>query len=171
MIGINKCLSVKHCILLTWLQSSWKPGGNWLFRWDCIFSGGILYPSANYVYPASTYLFKLNSSKKCVKLCLNLTIKTWKRHHWRRSGVFINFKHISNLFLLFHLLTVECFVGAIFLLKVTFLIISLTVKGTVMQIEKALINDLLRVPEVSWKFGIPTIYNFALIYLWILLFS
>ena len=54
--------------------------------------------------------------------------------------------------------------GAIFLLKVTFLIISLTVKGTVMQIEKALINDLLRVPEVSWKFGIPTIYNFALIY-------
>ena len=25
MIGINKCLSVKVCILLTWLQSFWKP--------------------------------------------------------------------------------------------------------------------------------------------------
>ena len=24
-IGINKCLSVKVCMLLTWLQSSWKP--------------------------------------------------------------------------------------------------------------------------------------------------
>ena len=62
--------------LLTWLQSSWKhfevyirdnrkfdfrqiwkfcwglsnviSGGNWLFRWDCVFSGGTLYSSANY---------------------------------------------------------------------------------------------------------------------------
>ena len=24
-------------------------GGNWLFRWDCSFSGGTLYPSANYI--------------------------------------------------------------------------------------------------------------------------
>ena len=30
-----------------------------------------------------------------------LTIKTPKRHHWRRSGVFIvNFEHISHLVLL-----------------------------------------------------------------------
>ena len=33
-----------------------------------------------------------------------------------------------------------------------------------MQIQKALINDRLRVPPVSWKFRIPNIYNFAVIY-------
>ena len=37
-------------------------------------------------------------------------------------------------------------------------------KGTVMQIEKALINDRLRVSKVPWKFRIPTVYNFAIIY-------
>ena len=30
-----------------------------------------------------------------------------------------------------------------------------------MQIDKALINDRLRVSKVFWKFGIPTIYDFA----------
>ena len=44
-------------------------------------------------------------------------------------------------------------------------------KGTVMQIEKALINNPLRASEVSWKFHVPTIYNFAVIYPWNLLFS
>ena len=39
------------------------------------------------------------------------------------------------------------------------------IKGTVMQIEKALINDGLRVSKVSLKFCIPTIYSFAVIYL------
>ena len=40
-----------------------------------------------------------------------------------------------------------------------------------MQIEKALINDRLRVLNVSWKLRIPTIYNFAAIYPWKFLFS
>ena len=44
-------------------------------------------------------------------------------------------------------------------------------KGIVMQIEQALINDHLRVSKVSWKFRIPTIYNFVVIYPWNLLFS
>ena len=35
-----------------------------------------------------------------------------------------------------------------------------------MQIEKALINDCLRASKVSWKFGIPTIYNSAVICSW-----
>ena len=39
-----------------------------------------------------------------------------------------------------------------------------------MQIEKALINDRLRVSEVSRKLRIPTIYDFAVIYPWSLLF-
>ena len=36
-------------------------------------------------------------------------------------------------------------------------------KGTFMQTEKALINDGLRFSKESWKFHIPTIYNFAVI--------
>ena len=43
-------------------------------------------------------------------------------------------------------------------------------KKTVMQIEKALINDRLLVLNVSWKFGIPTIYIIAVGYPWSLLF-
>ena len=40
-----------------------------------------------------------------------------------------------------------------------------------MQLEKVLINDRLRVSKVSWKFRIPTIYNFGVIYSWNLQFS
>ena len=37
-----------------------------------------------------------------------LTIKTPERYHWRRSGVFIvNFEHISQLVLVFLLLTLN----------------------------------------------------------------
>ena len=36
------------------------------------------------------------------------------------------------------------------------------IKGTVMQIEKALIStERLSISKLSWKFRIPTIYNFA----------
>ena len=48
---------------------------------------------------------------------------------------------------------------------------SVALKVTVIQIEKALANDLLRVLKASWKFRISTIYNFAVIYPWKLLFS
>ena len=37
-------------------------------------------------------------------------------------------------------------------------------KGTVMQIEKMLINDRLRVSKAFWKFRILAIYNMAVIY-------
>ena len=40
-----------------------------------------------------------------------------------------------------------------------------------MHIEKALINDCTHVSKVPWKFRIPTIYNFAVIYPQNLLFS
>ena len=39
------------------------------------------------------------------------------------------------------------------------------------QIEKTLMNYRWRVWKESWKFRIPTIYNFAVTYPWILLFS
>ena len=45
------------------------------------------------------------------------------------------------------------------------------IKATVMQIEKAPTNDRLHFSKVSWKFPILTIYNFAVIYPWNLLFS
>ena len=41
---------------------------------------------------------------------------------------------------------------------------KLVFKGTIMQIEKAKINDGLSVSKVSWKFRIPTVYNFGVIY-------
>ena len=44
-------------------------------------------------------------------------------------------------------------------------------KGIVMQIEKALINDRLRVTKVSLKFPIPTIYKFEVICAWNVLCS
>ena len=37
------------------------------------------------------------TSKRC-EICSKLTIKTPERRQWRRSGVFINFNHISHLF-------------------------------------------------------------------------
>ena len=61
-------------------------------------------------YPANIYLFKVNnrnSRKKC-GICSKLTIKTPERRHWRRSDVFIvNFEHISHLFLVFLLFTLN----------------------------------------------------------------
>ena len=55
--------------------------------------------------PANIYLFKVNTNtrKKC-EICSKLTIKTVER----RSGVIIlNFEHISNLFLMLLLLTMN----------------------------------------------------------------
>ena len=47
---------------------------------------------------------------------------------------------------------------------------SIFLKVTVMQIEKPLINDRLRVSKIPWRFRIPTIYNSEVIYPWNLLF-
>ena len=57
------------------------------------------------------------------------------------------------------------------LLAKYFISVNAVFKGIVMKIEKAIINDRLRVSKVWWKFRIPTVYNFAVIYLWNLLFS
>ena len=54
--------------------------------------------------PGGMYLLKVNNrnTRARCKICLNLTIKTPERRHWRRSGVFtVNVKQISHLFLLF----------------------------------------------------------------------
>ena len=50
-----------------------------------------------------------NTRTRC-EICSKLTIKTPERHQWRRSGVFIvNFQHISNLVLVFLLLTLNVY--------------------------------------------------------------
>ena len=62
------------------------------------------------INPANIYLFKVNNrnTRKRLEICLKLVIKTPERHYWRRSGVFIvNFKHISHLFLVSPLLTLN----------------------------------------------------------------
>ena len=41
---------------------------------------------------------------------------------------------------------------------------NIAVTGTFMLTEKAMIHDHLRVSKVSWKFRIPTIHTFAIIY-------
>ena len=48
-----------------------------------------------------------NTRTRC-EICSKLIIKTPERPQWRRSGVFIvNFEHISHLFLVFLLLTLN----------------------------------------------------------------
>ena len=60
-----------------------------------------------YYTKATIYLFQVNTRKRC-KICSKLSIKTSERRHYRRSGVFIiNFEHISYLFLVFLLLTLN----------------------------------------------------------------
>ena len=59
------------------------------------------------VLSGNIYLFKVNSrnTRKNFEICSNLSVKA---SEWRRSGVFIvNFEHISHLFLVFLLLTLN----------------------------------------------------------------
>ena len=57
--------------------------------------------------PASVYLFRVNdrNTKKWCEICAKLIINN---SHWRHCGVFIvNFEHVSYLFLVFQLLTLN----------------------------------------------------------------
>ena len=60
--------------------------------------------------PAGIYLLKVNNKNtraRC-ETCSKLAIETPERRHWRHSGVFIvNFEHISDLALVFLLLTLN----------------------------------------------------------------
>ena len=104
---------------------------------------------------------------KCIRFCLKLD----KRHHISNK----DFESI-NWFPIFKRVH-QCISAVTFkLVNMLELVIwmkfmSSPLKRTIMQIEKALINDHSRVSKVSWRFCIPTIYNFAVIYRWNLLFS
>ena len=63
-----------------------------------------------YIFPDGIYLLKINNrnTRTRCEICSKLTIKTSERRQWRRSGVFIaNFEHISQLELVFLLLTLN----------------------------------------------------------------
>ena len=60
--------------------------------------------------PAGIYLLKVNNrnTRPRCEICSKLTIKTPKRRHWRRSGVFfVNFENISHLLLVLLSLTLN----------------------------------------------------------------
>ena len=62
------------------------------------------------VSPTDIYLFKVNyrNPRTRCEICSKLTIKTPERRILRRFGVFIvNFEHISDLVLVFILLTLN----------------------------------------------------------------
>ena len=73
----------------------------------------LAYVFSKRLIPAKKYMLKVsnrNTRKRC-EICSKTTIKRPERSHWRRSGVFIvNFKHISFLFLMFLLLTLNSLV-------------------------------------------------------------
>ena len=56
----------------------------------------------------SISLFNNKNTRKMCETCSELTIKTPERRQWHRSGVFIvNFEQISQIFLVFLLLTLS----------------------------------------------------------------
>ena len=60
--------------------------------------------------PAGNYMLKVNYRKTRTRcgICSKLTIKIPERRQWCRSGIFIvNFEHISQLVLVFLLLTLS----------------------------------------------------------------
>ena len=73
---------------------------------------------------ANIYLLKFsnrNTRKRC-ETCSKVTVKTTEWRQWCRSGVFIvNFEHISLLFLVFLLLTLDksTLLGLLFIIIVT----------------------------------------------------
>ena len=76
---------------------------------SCSWFFGVLF-SFRGSFAAKIYLFKVNNRnirKRCGK-CSKLTMRTPEWRHWRCSGVFIvNFGHISHLFLMFLLVTLN----------------------------------------------------------------
>ena len=56
-MGVNRKFGFTQNGKFCWDLSNAISGGNGLFRWDCVFPGGTLYPSVNYVYYICRYIF------------------------------------------------------------------------------------------------------------------
>ena len=103
--------------------------------------------------------------------CESFNLINWVKYQWNYSDdeIILSWSIWKNVFLAMSLFCGFCW--RILEVLSGSRNIYFLIKGTIMQIEKALINDCLCVSKVSWKFHIPTIDNFAVIYPWNLLFS
>ena len=84
----------EHLEEMGWLHWNFNSTNNEYYDEDFLVKG---------TFPANIYLFKVNNkniTKRC-KICSKLTLKRAKRRQWGRSGVIVNFKHISHLLLVF----------------------------------------------------------------------
>ena len=64
----------------------------------------------SWTHSVNICMFKVNNrnTTKRSEICLKVTTKTPERRHWRHSGVFIvTFEHISRLFIVLPLLTLN----------------------------------------------------------------
>ena len=94
-ITILSELSLRHKRFILLVQRSERSYFNELWQQD--------------KYLGGNYMFKVNRNTRTrCEICPKLTTKTPERRHWCRSGVFIvNFEHISQLVLVFLLLTLR----------------------------------------------------------------
>ena len=83
----------------------------------------------------------------------------YKKNNNQAKKVYKNYSAITDLFFNVQNLIRELIIKLV-----------LSLKGTVVQIEKSLINDHLLVLKEFWKFCMPTVNNFAVIEPWNLLF-
>ena len=87
-----------------------KPVGIWMFKTGL--TGIFLKEYYIFKCRLNIYLLKVNNrnTRTRCEICSKLTIKTPERPQWRRSHVFIvNFDHISQLVLVFAILTLNMY--------------------------------------------------------------
>ena len=136
--------------------------------------------SETILFPVGIYLFQVNKKitrkrwEKCPKLTKKDTRTTLIDINTQLVDIALVsfFLNVDIFYLLFYcflcsIWTSKCEVGILLIRAYNHVIF----KGKIMQIEKSLINDRLRLSKVSTKFRILTFYNFAVIYPWNLQFS
>ena len=157
-VGISKCwLKVKNI----WIKYR-SAHFQWIFNWS-LFS---------FIFKVIYFFSKHNNVFSNSHFLLNSNINIRKPEHVlcyiSISKIRLEIKIFSDFFKSFNSSRIR---SRDILLTTCLTWKFIFIKGTVMQIEKALKNDRLRVLKVFWKFSIPTISNFPVIYPWNLLLS
>ena len=116
-VGLIMCkVMIKWCANIEIMTREWRLRLTLLERYwvglDVVTSScsNVIFSCCFGVFPANIYLFKVNNrnTRNRCEISSKLTIKTPERRRRRRSGVFIvNFEHISHIFLVFLLLTLN----------------------------------------------------------------
>ena len=132
---------------------SWSTAGSWF-----IFSAGIYLPK-----------FKNRNVRTSCEICSKFTIKTPERRQWRRSGVFIvNIEHISHLFLMFLLLTLNMQLPAGFSLSVNACHIFIYLSCASYNIFFSKDCGTLKFNAISWSLSSLLPWMWKLFILWII---